>query len=124
VFVNGNGELGTSTSSRRFKEDIAEVGSLSERLLGLRPVRFRYRAEVLDGGGEGERPLEFGLIAEEVAEVFPELVVYDENGAPYTVRYHLLVPLLLAELQREHREMQALREEVANLRRLVERGGS
>ncbi len=98
VFVNSSGDLGTSTSSRRFKEDIAEVGAESERLLALRPVSFRYTKEA---AGEGERPLEYGLIAEEVAEVFPELVAYDEEGAPYTVRYHLLVPLLLNELQRE-----------------------
>ncbi len=99
VFVNSSGELGTSTSSRRFKEDIADLGAVSERLLALRPVSLRYTKQA---AGEGERPMEYGLIAEEVAEVLPELVAYDEEGAPYTVRYHLLVPLLLNELQREH----------------------
>jgi hypothetical protein len=123
VFVDTEGELGTMVSSRRFKEQIAEIGSMSERLLALRPVSFRYRAEVTGSESGGERSLEFGLIAEEVAEVFPELVVYDEEGAPYTVRYHLLVPLLLAERQREHREIEALRDEIAELRRVLGRGG-
>ena len=121
VFVNNLGKLGTATSSRRFKEEIADVGASSELLLALRPVSFRYRPEAL-GTGPVERPLEFGLIAEEVAEVFPELVIYDENGAPYTVRYHLLVPLLLAELQREHEENVLQRAEIEELRRLVTRG--
>ncbi len=99
VFVNGAGKLGTSTSSRRFKEDIAEVGEASEALFDLRPVSFRYTAKAASAGAE--RPLEYGLIAEEVAEVWSELVAYDEKGRPETVRYHLLVPLLLNELQRE-----------------------
>ncbi len=114
VFVNSSGDLGTSTSSRRFKEDIADLGALSERLLALRPVSFRYTKEA---AGEGERPLEYGLIAEEVAEVFPELVAYDEEGQPYTVRYHLLVPLLLNELQREQETVAALRARVEALER-------
>ncbi len=98
VFINSDGQLGTTPSSRRFKEEIRDVGRASEALLALRPVSFRYTKEA---AGEGERPLEYGLIAEEVAEVFPELVVYDREGRPETVRYHLLVPLLVAELQRE-----------------------
>ena len=123
VFALSSGELGTISSSRRFKEEIADVGASSELLLGLRPVSFRYRPEALGSGGDAERALEFGLIAEEVAEVFPELVVYDESGAPYTVRYHLLIPLLLAERQREHREVAALRAELEALRQRVEEGG-
>jgi hypothetical protein len=105
VFVNADGQLGTATSSRRFKEDIAELGGASEALFDLRPVSFHYTEEAV---GPGERPLEYGLIAEEVAEVFPELVVYGEDGAPYTVRYHLLVPLLLNEVQRERVRSEAL----------------
>jgi hypothetical protein len=112
VFVNSLGELGISISSRRFKEDIADVGGVSERLLALRPVSFRYTKEA---AGEGERPVEYGLLAEEVAEVFPELVAYDEGGEPWTVRYHLLVPLLLNELQREHVRARRLEEELAGL---------
>ena len=80
VFALSSGELGTLTSSRRFKEEIADIGASSELLLGLRPVSFRYRPEAVGSGANTERGLEFGLIAEEVAEVFPELVVYDESG--------------------------------------------
>jgi hypothetical protein len=65
----------------------------------LRPVAFRFRQHV---ASDPETPLEFGLIAEEVAEVFPELVVFDEEGKPQTVKYHLLSSLLLGELQRQH----------------------
>jgi hypothetical protein len=66
--------------------------------LELRPVAFRYRNQV---ASDPEAPLEFGLIAEEVAEIFPELVVFDREGRPETVRYHLLSSLLLAELKRQ-----------------------
>lgn len=77
-------------------------------MLALRPVSFRYKEHVKTG----QEAMEFGLIAEEVAQVFPELLVYGEDGQPETVRYHLLVPLLLNELQeakREIRELQAAR---------------
>ena len=92
-------------SSRRFKRDVKDMGDVTERLLGLRPVVFRYR----DGGGaDKEGPPEFGLIAEEVAEVFPELVVRDEEGKPLSVRYHLLSSMLLNELQRQARAVETL----------------
>ena len=99
VLVDANDQLGTMTSSRRFKRDINDIGAASKGLLDLRPISFRYKRE--DGRAEGS--LRFGLVAEEVAEVFPELVVLDEQGEPYTVRYHLLSSLLLNELQRQHR---------------------
>jgi hypothetical protein len=67
-------------------------------------VRFRYKPEIV---GE-DRPLEFGLIAEEVAEVYPELAVYDEGGEPYTVRYHLLSAMLLNEVKKQHHTMETL----------------
>lgn len=119
VLVGDGGQLGTSTSSRRFKEDIAPVGAEGEALLALRPVAFRYTKEA---AGEGERPIEYGLIAEEVAEVFPELVTYDEQGRPEAVRYHLLVPLLLAEVQRLERHDRAQQEEIRALRRRLHGG--
>ncbi len=108
VFVNSNGELGTSTSSRRFKEDIHRMAEASERLYDLEPVTFRYREEFV---GHGERPQEYGL----VAEVFPELVVYDQGGGPYTVRYEQLTPMLVNELQRLRAELEALWREAARL---------
>ena len=95
VLVDGAGQLGTVSSSRRFKEEIRDMGELSARLLELRPVAFRYKPEIQSG----ERPLEYGLIAEEVAEIFPDLVVYDEAGLPFTVKYHILSSMLLNELK-------------------------
>jgi hypothetical protein len=103
VLIDSNGQLGTVSSSRRYKEEIADLREASERLFELRPVQFRYKPEVQ----KGERPIEYGLIAEEVAEVFPELVVYGRDGEPETVRYHVLVPLLLNELQKERSRSQA-----------------
>ena len=110
VLVDGNGQLGIAPSSRSVKQDVDDLAPLADRLLELRPVSFRYRKHA---AADPDGPLQFGLIAEEVAEVFPELVVYDDSGAPYTVRYHLLVPLLLAELQRQHAEIEELRRSMA-----------
>ena len=70
-------------------------------------MQFRYTETA---AGDGARPIEFGLIAEEVVDVFPELVVYDNERRPFSVRYHLLAPLLLHELQRQQRELERQRE--------------
>ena len=113
VLIDSNGQLGTVSSSRRFKEDIHDMGDATDKLLDLRPVVFRYRPEVQGG----ERPIEYGLIAEEVAEIFPDLVVYDDEGLPLTVKYHLLSSLLLNELQRHRRRENA---EIAELRRRMD----
>ena len=103
VFIDGNGQLGTVQSSRVYKEDIRAMGSVSERLLALRPVTFRYKQPYDDGS----KPIEFGLIAEEVAQAFPELVVHDAKGKPETVRYDLVATLLLNEFQKDHKLLQA-----------------
>lgn len=97
VLVGTDGQLGTVSSSRRYKEDIAEMGELSARLFKLRPVTFRYTQPAADG----MKPLDFGLIAEEVADVFPELAVRGIDGQIETVAYHKLPALLLNELQRQ-----------------------
>ena len=89
-------ELGIVVSSARFKQDVRDMGSASEPLMALRPVTFRYRADV----AAGEDGAQYGLIAEEVAEVAPDLVIHDSEGRPFTVRYHQLAPMLLNELQR------------------------
>jgi hypothetical protein len=102
VLVDPNGQLGTVVSSRRYKEDINPMGAASERLLKLRPVTFRYKKDQ----PSDERPIQYGLIAEEVAEVFPELVVYNKDGQPETVAYHLLAALLLNELQKSDAKLQ------------------
>ena len=117
VFVKADGQLGTVVSSARYKEDIRDLGEVSNRLLNLRPVSFRYKADVQ----EGERPVQYGLIAEEVEKVFPELVIYNDEGKPETVAYHILSTLLLNELQGVQSrviELQSTRNE--NEDRLVE----
>jgi hypothetical protein len=93
VFVDANGQLGTVVSSQRFKHDIQDMGMQSEDIYKLRPVTFVYNNDATD-------TVQYGLIAEEVDEAFPALVVYDEDGQPYTVRYQLLPQLLLNELQK------------------------
>ena len=95
VLIDTNGQLGTVSSSRRYKEDITDMGEASARIAALRPVTFRYNKPY----DNGEKPIQFGLIAEEVAEVFPELAVYNEEGKPETVKYQDLTPMLLNEVQ-------------------------
>jgi hypothetical protein len=108
VFINAAGKLGTATSSIRFKEDVRSLKDAGA-LMSLRPVSFYYRPEFDDGS----KVRQFGLIAEEVADVMPELVVRDALGAAQTVRYHFLPPLLLAEVQRLERERTDLTRKVA-----------
>jgi hypothetical protein len=115
VVVNSLGQLGVVSSSRRYKEDIRSMGDASDRLLALRPVRFRYKK----ADENGQKPEQYGLIAEEVAKVMPELVVYNQKGQPETVAYQTLAPLLLNELQREHRQVAALQAEVVELQRIT-----
>ncbi|NOT29086.1 MAG: hypothetical protein HOP15_01420 [Planctomycetes bacterium] len=118
VLIDSAGQLGTTFSSRRFKQDIRDMDDATERLLELRPVLFRYKQEQTLPGNLVVPP-EYGLIAEEVAEIFPDLVVYDEEGKPLTVKYHLLGAMLLNELKKlsaEHaREMGDLRRRLAAL---------
>jgi hypothetical protein len=99
VEVNRNGRLGTVLSSRRVKDDIRDMAEASAGLGKLRPVTFHYKAEP----ATGPRSIEYGLIAEEVAEIYPELVVLDRDGQPSGVRYHVLPAMLLNELQRQQR---------------------
>jgi len=105
VVIDSTGQLGTVSSSRRTKFDIADLRApVTEALHHLRPVQFRYRQEFADGS----TPLQFGLIAEEVNDVLPGLVALGEDGTPETVKYHVLPSLLLADVQRLERERQRL----------------
>jgi hypothetical protein len=104
--------LGTINSSRRFKEDIQDLGDASSRLLQLRPVSYRYKQQYSDGS----KPIDYGLIAEEVEAVYPDMVAKDKDGEVQSVQYHKLIPLLLNELKKEHREMLAVKEELAALK--------
>ena len=110
VLVDSDGQLGTVSSSRRVKKEIRDMGDATARLLELRPVMFRYKQEQTLPGG-GEVPPDYGLIAEEVAEVLPDLVVYDEAGLPYTVKYHVMAPMLLNEMQKQQHTIEAQRHE-------------
>lgn len=101
VVVDSTGQLGTIVSSRRYKEDIRDLGSGSRGLSRLRPVTFRYIQPGIDGSSRRD----YGLIAEEVAAVFPDLVVYDADGRAQTVQYHELSVLMLNELQRQQRAL-------------------
>jgi hypothetical protein len=112
VVVDASGQLGDATiSSRRVKEDIRDMGEASARL--LQPVPS---CSLLPAGADGSKPIEFGLIAEEVAEVMPELVVYDKDGQPQTIQYHVLPALLLNELQHQQKELAEQEAELAELR--------
>ncbi len=102
VLVNSNGQLGTIQSSRRFKEDIQDMGAASDLLMRLRPVTFRYK-QALPGGS---RPLQYGLIGEEVEKIFPDLVIYGADGQVDSIAYQELPSLLLNELQKENRTIQ------------------
>ena len=108
VVVDANGQLGTATSSARFKKDIKPMDKTSEAILSLKPVSFHYKS---DGNGTPQ----FGLIAEEVAKVNPDLVVRDRNGEIYSVRYEAVNAMLLNEFLREHRRNE---EQVATIARL------
>jgi hypothetical protein len=116
VLVNSSGQLGTTTSSRRYKDNITDMGSASSKLFQLRPVTFFYKPQFDDGS----HLLQYGLIAEEVAKVFPDLVVYGEDGQPQTVRYHLLTPMLLNELQKQHAVAAAQEEVIKTQQKQIE----
>jgi hypothetical protein len=102
VFVNGNGQLGTINSSRRFKEQITDMGDGSSKPFQLRPVNFFYKPEYDDGS----HLLQYGLIAEEVAKVYPEMVAYGSDGQILTVKYQMLAPMLLNEAQKQNAQLQ------------------
>jgi hypothetical protein len=103
VYVDSDGQLGTVVSSRRFKEQIHDMGDSSSAMMKLRPVTFLYKPEY----DKGPRTLQYGLIAEEVAEVYPDLVAYDPDGKPYTVKYQYVTTMLLNEVQKQYRRAEA-----------------
>jgi hypothetical protein len=107
VVVRANGQLGVVASSARYKTDIRDLPNLSDRLTQLRPVSYQYKAE--------PGVTHYGLIAEEVDKVMPELVVRDEQNRPETVQYHELVPLLLKERQAQQAELARQRKMIEQL---------
>jgi hypothetical protein len=115
IVVNSNGQLGTMSSSRRFKFDIQDMDDASDKLLQLRPVTFRYK----QAQGDGSHPLQYGLIAEEVADAYPELVQNTPEGQPNAVLYHLLPAMLLNEFQKQHRQIEAQQQQIQSLQKLL-----
>ena len=117
VIVGTDGKLGTVVSSARFKDEVKPMDKASEGILALKPVTFRYKKE-LDPQGIPQ----FGLVAEDVEKVNPDLVARDEQGKPYTVRYEAVNAMLLNEFLKEHNafveEQRKVREQGATIARL------
>jgi len=101
VVIDSSGQLGTISSSRRFKHDVESMDKASEAILALKPVTFHYKSDKTNTS-------QFGLIAEDVAEVNQDLIVRDEKGEIYTVRYDAVNAMLLNEFLKEHRKVEAL----------------
>jgi Chaperone of endosialidase len=121
MFINSDGKLGTSTSSGRFKEEIKPMDRGSEAVFSLKPVTFRYKKEI-DPAGTSQ----LGLVAEDVEKVNPDLVVRDQRGKPYSVRYDQVNAMLLNEFLKEHKTVQQqgttiaeLKEQIASLTAIV-----
>jgi len=114
VVIDSAGQLGTVSSSRRFKHEIRPMDHVSEAILALKPVTFHYKSDT-------KRTQQFGLIAEEVAEVNPDLVVRNESGQIYTVRYEAVNAMLLNEFLKEHRKVEAQEATIAQLKNGMKR---
>jgi hypothetical protein len=115
VVVGSNGQLGTIVSSERFKDEIKPMNKASEAILALKPVTFRYKHEI-DPNGIAQ----FGLVAEQVAKVNPDLVDRDGKGEIYTVRYEAVNAMLLNEFLKEHRNVQELEATVAQQQKEIQ----
>lgn len=111
VMIDSTGHLGTVASSLRFKQDVHDMGDASSGLMQLRPVTFRYKPQY----DNGTAALQYGLIAEEVAKVYPGLVQFSDNGEPMTVYYNLLTSMLLNEVQKEHRQIETQQQQIDRL---------
>ena len=115
VVVNGNGRLGLRPSSQRFKTEVKPMDNASEAILALKPVTFRYKQE-LDPAGIPQ----FGLVAEDVERVNPDLVARDKDGKRYSVRYEAVNAMLLNEFLKEHRTVQEQGGTISRLKNQVE----
>jgi hypothetical protein len=112
VIIDSDGQLGTSNSSRRFKKDIRSMDQTSEAILALKPVTFHYKNQDTK---KAENTPQFGLIAEDVAEVNPDLVVRDADGEPVTVRYDAVNAMLLNEFLKEHKKVEEQQTNITQL---------
>jgi hypothetical protein len=111
VFINSDGRLGTITSSRRFKQTIEPMDNASEVLFLLKPIRFRYKKQI-----DPTETSQFGLVAEDVEKVNPDLVVRDKEGKPYSVRYDQVNAMLLNEFLKEHRKNEEQEKTIVELK--------
>src|SRR4030095_13869475 len=115
VFVDSNGKLGTMTASTRFTDEIKSMDKASEAILTLKPVTFRYKQEI-----DPKSIRQFGLVAEEVEKVNPDLVGRDEQGKVYSVRYDAVNAMLLNEFLKEHGKVEKLETSVRSEERQIE----
>jgi len=111
VIIDSNGHLGTSTSSARYKDNIRPMDKASEAILALQPVTCRYKKEL-----DPQAIPQFGLVAEQVGKVNPDLVARDEQGKPYTVRYEAVNAMLLNEFLKEHRKVEEQEATISQLK--------
>ena len=116
MLINVSGKLGTSVSSKRFKQDINPMDRASEALFALKPVTFRYKKEI-----DPQGPQQFGLVAEEVEKVNPDLIVRDKDGKPYSVRCDQVNAMLLNEFLKEHWKNEKQEATIAQLKSTVEK---
>ncbi|PYL64979.1 MAG: hypothetical protein DMF25_05215, partial [Verrucomicrobia bacterium] len=114
VYVNSDDKIGTLASSRRFKDEIKPMNKASQTILALKPVTFRYKPEF----DPGRTPM-FGLVAEEVEKVNPDLVTRNDKGEVESVRYDAVNAMLLNEFLKEHRQVQEQQKQIENLTALV-----
>jgi len=115
VVVNRAGQLGVAVSSRQFKDDIKPMEKTSEAILALRPVTFQYKRNI-----DPDCAAQFGLVAEDVEKVNPDLVVRDKEGKPYSVRYEAVNAMLLNEFLKEHKKVMALQKQLDQQQRKFE----
>jgi hypothetical protein len=111
VIIDNNGHLGTIVSSQRFKDQVKPMDKASEAIFALKPVTFRYRQQIDPKGSP-----QFGLVAEEVEKVNPDLVVRDKEGKPYSVRYDQVNAMLLNEFLKEHKTVEEQQKEIDALK--------
>ncbi len=114
VIVSQDGQLGTISSSARFKKDIADMGKSSEAILSLRPVTFHYKSDA-------NAVAQFGLIAEEVEKVDPDLIIRDKEGKPYSVRYEAVNAMLLNEFLKAHKKVEQQAQQMQEQQIRIER---
>jgi hypothetical protein len=113
--IDANGHLGSTTSSERFKDEVKPMDKASEAILALKPVTFHYKKE-FDPDGIPQ----FGLVAEQVEKVRPDLVARDKEGRPYSVRYEAVNAMLLNEFLKEHKTVQKQGETITRLQKQIE----